>query len=113
VQSFAATKNFDNPTDVPTGFNENNFTVPTPADGATLYLKLRDDPSAVAAVTLPVPVQKPASSAASTSPTATPASVAAPSAQDTTTAPTQTAPAPKPDPTSTPSPTSELPQDKN
>jgi hypothetical protein len=113
VQSFAATKNFDNPTDVPTGFNENNFTVPTPADGATLYLKLRDDPSAVAAVTLPVPVQKPASSAASTSPTATPASVAAPSAQDTTTAPTQTAPAPKPDPTSTPSPTSEVPQDKN
>jgi len=113
VQSFAAAKNFDNPTDVPTGFNENNFTVPTPADGATLYLKLRDDPSAVAAVTLPVPVQKPASSAASTSPTATPASVAAPSAQDTTTAPTQTAPAPKPDPTSTPSPTSELPQDKN
>ena len=95
VQSFAATKNFDNPTDVPTGFNENNFTVPTPADGATLYLKLRDDPSAVAAVTLPAPVQKPASSAASTSPTATPASVAAPSAQDTTTAPTLDCPSAK------------------
>jgi len=34
--------------------------VPTPADGTTLYLKLRDDPDAVAAITLPAPVQKPA-----------------------------------------------------
>ena len=113
VQSFSATKDFDKPTDVPTGFDENNFTVPTPADGATLYLKLRDDPSAVAAVTLPVPVQKPTPSAASTSPPATPAPVAAPAVQDTTTAPTQTAPAPKPDPSSTPSPTSGPPQDQN
>ena len=114
VQSFAATKNFDNPTDVPTGFNESNFTVPTPADGATLYLKLRDDPSAVAAVTLPAPLQKPTSPGASTSPTDTPASVAAPSIQDTTTAPTpKTAPAPKADPSSTPSPTSGPPQGQN
>ncbi len=113
VQSFSARKDFDKPTDVPTGFDENNFTVPTPADGATLYLKLRDDPSAVAAVTLPVPVQKPTSSAASTSPTATPASVAAPAVQDTTTAPAETAPAPKPDPSSIPSPTSGPPQDQN
>ena len=113
VQSFGATKDFDNPTNVPTGFDENNFTVPTPADGATLYLKLRDDPSAVSAVTLPTPMQKPTSSAASTSPTATPASVAAPAVQDTTTAPTKTAPAPKPDPSSTPSPTSGPPQDQN
>jgi hypothetical protein len=114
VQSFGATKDFDNPTNVPTGFDENNFTVPTPADGATLYLKLRDDPSAVAAVTLPAPLQKPTSPGASTSPTDTPASVAAPSIQDTTTAPTpKTAPAPKADPSSTPSPTSGPPQGQN
>jgi hypothetical protein len=56
VQSFGASKDFAKPTDVPTGFAENNFTVPTPADGATLYLKLRDDPSAVATVTLPTPL---------------------------------------------------------
>jgi hypothetical protein len=115
VQSFGATKDFDKQTDVPTGYDENNFTVPTPADGAMLYLKLRDDPSAVAAVTLPVPVQKPTPSAASTSPTAaTPASESAPAGQDTTTAPaSKTAPAPKPDPSSTPSPTSGPPQDQN
>jgi hypothetical protein len=65
VQSFGATKDFARPADVPTGFAENNFTVPTPADGATLYLKLRDDPSAVATVTLLTPVQEPTSSATS------------------------------------------------
>jgi len=63
VQSFGATKDFARLADVPTGFAENNFTVPTPADGATLYLKLRDDPSAVATVTLLTPVQESTSSA--------------------------------------------------
>ncbi len=87
VQSFGAAKDFAKPTDVPTGFAENNFAVPTPADGATLYLKLRDDPSAVATVTLPAPLQEPASSPSSTSQTATPAPEAAPAVQDTTTAP--------------------------
>src|ERR1700722_15803973 len=103
VQSFGASKDFAKPTDVPTGFAENNFTVPTPADGATLYLKLRDDPSAVATVTLPAPVQA-----------ATPALEAAPAVHDTTTAPSsKSASAPKSDPSSTPSPTSESPQDQN
>ncbi|HEY1741805.1 MAG TPA: hypothetical protein VGG18_01475 [Granulicella sp.] len=60
VQSFGATKDFAKPADVPTGFAESTFAVPTPADGTTLYLKLRDDPNAVATVTLPTPVQKPA-----------------------------------------------------
>ena len=61
VRSFSARKDFAKPAEVPTGFAENTFTVPTPADGTTLYLKLRDDPDAVATVTLPTPIQKPAS----------------------------------------------------
>jgi len=60
VQSFGATKDLAKPSDVPTGFAEDNFAVPTPADGATLYLKLRDDPNAVATLTLPTPIPKPA-----------------------------------------------------
>ena len=60
VRSFSAGKDFAKPTEVPTGFADNTFIVPTPADGTTLYLKLRDDPDAVAAITLPAPVQKPA-----------------------------------------------------
>jgi hypothetical protein len=59
VHSFGAEKDFAKATEVPTGFAENTFNVPTPADGTTLYLKLRDDPNAVAAMTLPTPVQKP------------------------------------------------------
>jgi hypothetical protein len=105
VQSFDAAKDFSNPTEVPTGFAENNFAVPTPSDGSTLYLKLRDDPNAVASVTLPTPVPKPTSSPASPSQTAT----SAPTTGDKTTAPSsESAPAPKPDPSSTPSP-----QDQN
>jgi hypothetical protein len=105
AQSFAAAKDFSNPTDVPTGFAENNFDVPTPSDGANLYLKLRDDPSAVATVTLPNPLQKPTSSPSSTSQTGTPATEGAPAVQDTTTAPSsESAPAPKPDRSSAPSP---------
>jgi len=78
VQSFGAAKDFAKPTDVPVGFSESNFTVPTPTDGATLYLKLRDDPSALATVTLPTPVQKPAvaAQAPTPAPPATPAAAA-------------------------------------
>jgi hypothetical protein len=113
VESFDAAKDFAKPADVPTGFAENNFAVPTPADGATLYLKLRDDPSAIATVTLPTPVQKPTSLAPSTSQTVAPAPEA-PAARDTTTAPSsEPAPAPKPDTSSIPSPTSGPPQDRN
>jgi hypothetical protein len=114
VQSFSASKDFAKLTDVPTGFAENNFTVPTPADGATLYFKLRDDPSAVATVTLPTPLQEPAPTVTSTARTATPAREAVPAVHDTTTAPSsKSAPAPKSDPSSTPSPTSGSPQDQN
>ena len=111
VQSFGATKDFARPADVPTGFAENNFTVPTPADGATLYLKLRDDPSAVATVTLPTPLQESTPSATSTARTAIPPPEAA---QDTTTAPSsKSAPAPKTDSPLTPPPTPGPPQDQN
>jgi hypothetical protein len=110
AQSFAAARDFSNPTDVPTGFAENNFVVPTPSDGETLYLKLRDDPSSIATVTLPTPVRKPVSPPQ----TATPAPEAAPAARDMTTAPSsESAPAPKPDHPSTPSPTSRPHQDQD
>jgi hypothetical protein len=60
VQSFDAAKDFAAPVNVPTGFAEDSFSVPTPADGTTVYLKLRDDPNAIAAITLPERLQKPA-----------------------------------------------------
>jgi hypothetical protein len=111
VQSFDAAKDFAKPTDVPTGFAESNFTVPTPADGATLYLKLRDDPNSVATLALPTPVQKPTTSVISPSQAAVPSEAHAP--QDTTTPSTsEPAPAPKPDPSTTPS-TPGPPQDSN
>jgi hypothetical protein len=71
VRSFSAGKDFAKPTEVPTGFAERTFIVPTPADGTTLYLKLRDDPDAVAAITLPKPVQKPVPAPVSTTQTPT------------------------------------------
>ena len=88
VQSFGAAQDFAKPADVPTGFADSTFTVPTPADGATLYLKLRDDPTAVAKLTLPTPLPKPA-----------PTPVPTPTAQA---APPITAPAPAAAPASTP-----------
>jgi hypothetical protein len=100
VQSFSAEKDFAKPTEVPTGFAENTLNVPTPADGATLYLKLRDDPGAVAAMILSTPVQKPAPVAVPTSeaPSSAPAAPApatpnpapAPQGQPTTSAPPAT-----------------------
>ena len=63
VQSFGAGKDFAKAADVPTGFAQGEFAVPTPADGTTLYLKLRDDPNEVATVKLPTPVQKAAAAA--------------------------------------------------
>ncbi len=105
VQSFGAAKDFANTTDVPTGFAENNFSVPTPADGVTLYLKLRDDPSAVATVNLPTPIQKPTLSTAPAAQTAIPAPDAPPAAQHAAPQPSsQPAPAPKPAPSTTPPP---------
>ncbi len=56
VQSFSASSDFAKASDVPTGFAQSELAVPTPADGATLYLKLRDDPEATATVKLPTPI---------------------------------------------------------
>jgi hypothetical protein len=53
ANSIAATPEFDNATDVPPDFTGTQLTVPRPASG-TLYLKLRDDPSTVQTLTLPV-----------------------------------------------------------
>ncbi|GAA3754394.1 hypothetical protein [Terriglobus aquaticus] len=64
VQSFSGTQDFQQPAEVPTGFSDPSFTVPRPADGSTLYLKLRDDPGSVAAVKLPTPLPQPASAPA-------------------------------------------------
>jgi hypothetical protein len=64
VQAFSGEKDFSKPVEVPTGYADGSFTVPTPADGTTLYLKLRDDPNEVATVTLPTPVAKAAQAGA-------------------------------------------------
>ena len=60
VQAFSGAQDFAKPAEVPTGFSDATFTVPTPADGSTLYLKLRDDPNNVATVKLPTPAKQPA-----------------------------------------------------
>jgi hypothetical protein len=92
VQTFGAAKDFAKPADVPTGFADAGFAVPTPGDGTTLYLKLRDDPSGVATVTLPEPLQKVAAPAESPAPAAS--------------APAPAGDAPKPEAAKTPPPTS-------
>ncbi len=56
VQSFGAAKDFAKSIDVPTGFAQPDFTVPNPADGTILYLKLRDDPAAIGTIKLPTPI---------------------------------------------------------
>ncbi|HSY34907.1 MAG TPA: hypothetical protein VK814_04080 [Acidobacteriaceae bacterium] len=107
AQSFAAAKDFARPTDVPTGFAESTFSVPTPTDGAILYLKLRDDPTNTATVTLPTPLQKSAAAArpepaAHAAVAATPAPPpAAPSAPQPKPEPAPTAAATPPAPPST------------
>jgi hypothetical protein len=76
VQSFSAAKDFAKPTDVPTGFADSSFNVPTPTDGVTLFIKLRDDPTGMASVTLPTPLQKPSQPVAHAAKTAAPAASA-------------------------------------
>ena len=87
VRSFSAGKDFAKRIEVPTGFAESTFIVPTPTDGTTLYLKLRDDPDAVAAITLPVPVKKPVAAPVATTQAPSPASSAGLASQDVVAAP--------------------------
>lgn len=58
VQAFSGAKDFSSPVEVPSGYADGSFTVPAPADGTTLFLKLRDDPSEEASLKLPAPLQK-------------------------------------------------------
>lgn len=58
IQSVAGTADFSNATDVATGYAETTLDTPLPADGATLYLKLRDDPDTQAIVKLSSPLTK-------------------------------------------------------
>ena len=53
IDSIAASPQFTQPTTVPLGFAGSTMKVPRP-NGTTLYLKLRDDPSTVDLVSLPV-----------------------------------------------------------
>ena len=62
VDSIAANQDFDNATEVPTGFTGAQLAVPHPVNG-TLYLKLRDDPEIVQTLTLPVTSIGPTSAA--------------------------------------------------
>jgi hypothetical protein len=96
VQTFGAGKDFVKPADVPTGFADNTFNVPTPADGTTLYLKLRDDPDVVATIALPIPVQKPATTPASTARIPSPVPNATPAVQEVAPVPTASNPTPIP-----------------
>jgi len=53
--AFSASQDFNDPTDVPMDFTGTELTVPHPVNG-TLYLKLRDDPTTVQTLNLPVTV---------------------------------------------------------
>jgi len=96
VRSFSAAKDFAKPAEVPTGFSDSTFIVPTPADGTTLYLKLRDDPDAVAAITLPTPIQKPVPAPVPATQAPLPAPNTAPASQDAAPAPKASEATPSP-----------------
>ena len=72
AETFGADKDFAKAAEVPVGFADGTFAVPTPVDGKTLYVKLRDDPANVATVVLPKPVEKVAPPPAAKAPIAVP-----------------------------------------
>ena len=96
VRSFSAGKDFSKRIEVPTGFAESTFIVPTPTDGTTLYLELRDDPDAVAAITFPAPVRKPVPAPVPTTQAPSPAPSTGPASQDVVPAPKSSEAAPSP-----------------
>jgi hypothetical protein len=53
IDSIASDRDFANPVSVPSGFAETSLAVPRP-NGTVLYLKLRDDPTAINTAVLPV-----------------------------------------------------------
>ena len=54
IQAVSGAAAFASASDVPAGFSSEMLQVPRPADGRTLYLRLRDDPGHVAMVTVEV-----------------------------------------------------------
>lgn len=85
LQSVSGDKDFNKPAEVPSGFSDASFTTPVPADGKTLYLKVRDDANAVASVILPTPVEMPPvkpADAPTPTPTPMPSNTAAPQPQN-------------------------------
>jgi len=70
AESIGTTPDLDNAVDVPQDFTGTQLAVPHPANGA-LYLKLRDDPSTVQTLTLPVtPVSQTTAAKAAPAPAA-------------------------------------------
>jgi hypothetical protein len=57
IDSVASDLQFTHAAPVPTGFLDNTLSVPRPGEGG-LYIKLRDDPSAVSTATLPITPQE-------------------------------------------------------
>jgi hypothetical protein len=98
MTSIAATPEFDNPTDVPPDFTGTELTVPHPTNGL-LYLKLRDDPTVVQTLALPVlpvipsPLATPPVPAPVTSPSSSSAPKDAPEAKPNAASPATDAPA--------------------
>ena len=56
VESVSGDSTFSASTPVPAGFAGDALQVPRPADGHTLYLRLRDDPNTTASITLPAQI---------------------------------------------------------
>ena len=78
AESIGATPDLDNAVDVPADCTGTQLAVPHPANGA-LYLKLRDDPSTVQTLTLPVtPVSQTTAAKAAPAPAAPQATESAP-----------------------------------
>jgi len=65
--AFSASQDFSNATEVPPEFSGTQMIVPHPANGV-LYIKLRDDPATIHALTLPVTVAAGEARLASTTP---------------------------------------------
>jgi hypothetical protein len=71
LDSLSTSPSFANPVPVPDGYTANSITIPHPT-AATLFLKLRDDPSTIDTAVLPVPPPPPPRKAPKPAPEETP-----------------------------------------
>jgi hypothetical protein len=105
IDTIAPTPAFDDPAHVPDGYTGATLTVPHPVSAGTLFLKLRDDPKAINAASIPSPT--PAPRPATTAHVRHPSSASAASSEtksdksDSTKSDTAKPDAAKPDSTST------------